>query len=105
LKVKSPNGFSLLVALMSHRLCRLRLGGRESGTLSTQPVRHQRCDVVSALHKAHDILMREINPVTYSEKEFKQRLKKKEHFITSVWKGKKILLTGALDEFKGLGGK
>lgn len=62
-------------------------------------------EVVSALHKAHDILMREINPVTFSEKEFKQRLIKKEHFITSVWKGKKILIAGEINEFKGLGGK
>jgi predicted nucleotidyltransferase len=60
-------------------------------------------EVVSALKSAQDTLMREINVITYSKVEFKNRLRQKEHFIYAVWNDEKIILFGDSDEFDRLG--
>lgn len=45
-------------------------------------------------------LGREFNPVIYTPDEFQERLKKRNHFITEVIKGKKIFLIGNENDIK-----
>lgn len=54
----------------------------------------------SILTKPKNTLGREINYVVFTEKEFRQKLQKKNHFIKSVLNEKKIYLIGTQDDFK-----
>lgn len=47
-------------------------------------------------------LMREMNYAVFSAKEFSERVKKKDHFITSVLKEKKIFIVGGDNELKAI---
>ncbi|MDH5186393.1 MAG: nucleotidyltransferase domain-containing protein [candidate division WOR-3 bacterium] len=51
-------------------------------------------EVTAILARAEKKLGREINPVVMDEKEMKERLKNKDHFLTRVWKEPKIWLLG-----------
>ena len=54
------------------------------------------------LSKPKRELMREINYVVFSPKEFKERLKQKDHFLNSVLKDKKIFIVGDTNELKAI---
>lgn len=54
----------------------------------------------SILTKPKNTLGREINYVVFTEKEFRQKTKRKDHFITSVLKEKRIFILGNKDELK-----
>ena len=54
------------------------------------------------LSKPKRELIREINYVVFSPKEFKERVKQKDHFISSVLKGKKIFIVGDTNELKAI---
>ncbi|MGB3480327.1 MAG: nucleotidyltransferase domain-containing protein [bacterium] len=54
----------------------------------------------SILAKPKNSLGREINYIVYTEKEFKQKARKKNHFIKSILDEKKIFLIGTHDELK-----
>ncbi len=46
---------------------------------------------------------REINPHTITRNEFKKRLEKKDHFLTSVLNSKKIFIIGTEDDLEAMG--
>ena len=55
--------------------------------------------LILAIKKLEKKLSREINYVAYEPKEFKERVKKKDSFVTNVIHEPKILLIGDLHEF------
>jgi predicted nucleotidyltransferase len=55
-------------------------------------------EVVAALYPAQEVLGREINPKVYSEKEWRQMLKKKDAFMKEVMTGPKLFIIGTADE-------
>jgi predicted nucleotidyltransferase len=59
-------------------------------------------ELSSILSKPKKELMREINYVVFSLNEFINKAMRKDHFINSVLKNKKIYLIGSKDELKGL---
>jgi predicted nucleotidyltransferase len=59
-------------------------------------------DVVRALQPAQDELNREVNPTVYPPEEIRRRILEKDHFVTSVMEGSKILLVGSEDELRRL---
>ena len=59
-------------------------------------------DLVGDITKIEKTLGREVNPTILSKKEFFDRIKKNETFITTVWNDKKIFLKGDEVEFKAL---
>lgn len=56
--------------------------------------------VKSRLFECQDSINREINSTIYSPEEFLDKLKDKNHFISSVVKGKKIFFIGGESEFR-----
>jgi predicted nucleotidyltransferase len=54
----------------------------------------------SILAEAKGELGREINYVVFTENEFRQKVRKKDHFISSVLNDKKIFIIGNRDELK-----
>jgi predicted nucleotidyltransferase len=54
----------------------------------------------SILTKPKNTLGREINYVVFTEKEFRQKTKRKNHFITSVLKEKRIFILGNKEDLK-----
>ncbi len=60
-------------------------------------------DVLSvAIGKAEKELRREINPTLYPAKEFKEKIKQKNHFLRSVSKSRMIFLIGDESDLAGL---
>lgn len=57
-------------------------------------------EISTGISSAEEKLNREINPVVYRCAEFKNRVKKGDHFLNSVMKSEKIFLIGDEDEFK-----
>ena len=55
-------------------------------------------DLVPILKRLEQSFQREINVTRYSEKEFKQKLHNKDHFLLSVLKEKVVMIKGAQDE-------
>ncbi len=55
-------------------------------------------DLVPVLRKLEDRFSREVNATVYSAQEFRKRLVAGDHFLSSVLKGKTILLKGSPDE-------
>ncbi len=51
-------------------------------------------EIVTALTPAENQLRREINPTVFAASEFKERLERGEHFISSVMSAPKIMLIG-----------
>ena len=47
-------------------------------------------------------LGREINPHTMSDKEFIKRIKERDHFVSEVFRSKKVMIIGEKDEFARL---
>jgi predicted nucleotidyltransferase len=48
-------------------------------------------------------LGREVNPVIFNPQEFSKRLRTREHFVSTVMKGEKLVLIGNLNEFERVG--
>lgn len=59
-------------------------------------------DLSRAISKAEKKLRREINPSIYPAKEFKQKVKQKNHFLRSVLKSKMIFLIGTKNDLARL---
>jgi predicted nucleotidyltransferase len=59
-------------------------------------------EITKALSKIEKELGREINPTVYPVKEFKNRLKKKDHFVTSLLDSQLIFLLGTRNELTKL---
>ena len=55
-------------------------------------------DLTSTLRSAERRLGRAVNPTVYSSEEFRRKLRKHDHFLTSVLKGHKLLIEGDEDE-------
>ena len=51
-------------------------------------------ELAPKLKAAEKKLLREINPVIYSIKDFKRKIKEKDHFVTSIIKEEKLMLKG-----------
>lgn len=62
-------------------------------------------EVLRAISSTQTTLAREINPSVYSPAEFKAKLKKGNHFLTSIMKSEKMFVIGTEDEFRKLGSK
>ena len=60
-------------------------------------------DVVGAIHTAQDIIGREVNPTVYTTREFRNKLRTGQHFVSSLIDSPKIFLIGSQREFKRLG--
>lgn len=54
------------------------------------------------LYQVIDKINREVNPHIFSLQEFKKRLKKNDHFITSVMDSKKVFIIGSENELKAM---
>jgi uncharacterized protein len=63
------------------------------GSLST-------ADLVPMLKRLEESFQREINVTRYSEKEFRQKIRNKDHFILSVLKEKVLMIKGTQDELE-----
>jgi len=59
-------------------------------------------DLQQMISKLETEVKREINPVVYSVREFKEKIKAKNHFLVSLLKEPKIFLKGDEDVFRGL---
>jgi len=57
-------------------------------------------DLVSTLRKLEGRFRREINVTLFSPEEFRRKRSEKDHFISTVLKGKTIILKGALNELE-----
>lgn len=57
-------------------------------------------DLVSTLRKLEGRFGREINVTLFSPEEFRRKRSEKDHFISTVLKGKTIILKGALNELE-----
>jgi predicted nucleotidyltransferase len=60
-------------------------------------------EVVAAFQGAHMHIGREVNPTVYSEKEFREKLRTRHHFLTAVMAAPKLFLIGDESELKRLG--
>jgi histidinol-phosphate/aromatic aminotransferase/cobyric acid decarboxylase-like protein len=54
----------------------------------------------SMLKRLEQSFQREINVTRYSEKEFKQKIQNKDHFLLSVLNEKVVMIKGAQDELE-----
>ena len=61
-------------------------------------------DLSSILSGIQKAIGREINPHVMSEREFRSRVKAKEHFVSSVLKGPKIFIVGSDRDLATIGG-
>lgn len=62
-------------------------------------------EVLGAISSAQTTLAREINPSIYSPAEFRAKLKKGNHFLTSIMKSEKMFVIGTEDDLRNLGSK
>lgn len=60
-------------------------------------------EVVASLHGAHAQIGREVNPTVYTEREFREKLRDRHHFLTAVITAPKLFLIGSERELKRLG--
>ena len=60
-------------------------------------------EVLTRLTAVEHQLGRSINPTVYSRKEFQAKLKERNHFLSSVMRGKTVFLIGDEDEFRKVG--
>ena len=57
-------------------------------------------DLVPMLKRLEQSFQREINVTRYSDKEFKQKIQNKDHFLSLVLNEKVVMIKGALDELE-----
>lgn len=58
--------------------------------------------VATAIRPLQDELNRDINPSIYPTAEFRAKIAAKDHFLTSVLEGKRIMLVGSEDDLRGV---
>ena len=61
-------------------------------------------EVVDALATAQQTLSREINPIVYPAREFREKISQDHHFVTRVLRGPKLFLVGDQRELAELAG-
>jgi predicted nucleotidyltransferase len=61
--------------------------------------------VVGALAQAQERLGRDVNPSVYPPAEFRDKLARKHHFLTSVMREPRVFILGGDDELVGVGAK
>jgi predicted nucleotidyltransferase len=61
-------------------------------------------DLLPMLKRLEQSFQREINVTRYSEKEFKQKIRNKDHFLLSVLKGKVVMIKGIQNELEATAG-
>ena len=61
--------------------------------------------VVRALNPQQSALGREVNPVIFSEEEFRRRVKTGEHFTRSLLDGERWFVVGGQDDLEAVAGK
>jgi predicted nucleotidyltransferase len=61
--------------------------------------------VVGALAQAQERLGRDVNPSVYPPAEFRDKIARKHHFLTSVMREPRVFIIGGDDELVGLGAK
>jgi hypothetical protein len=59
-------------------------------------------DLVPMLKRMEQSFQREINVTRYSEKEFKQIIRNKDHFLSSVLKEKIVMIKGTQNELEAV---
>ena len=57
-------------------------------------------DLTPTLKRLEQSFQREINVTRYSEKEFKQKIRNKDHFLSSVLKEKVVMIKGTQNELE-----
>jgi predicted nucleotidyltransferase len=57
-------------------------------------------DLIPMLKRLEQSFQREINVMRYSEKEFKHKIRNKDHFLSSVLKEKVVMIKGTQDELE-----
>ena len=57
-------------------------------------------DLIPTLKRLEQSFQREINVTRYSEKEFKQKIRNKDHFLSSVLKEKVVMIKGTQNELE-----
>lgn len=62
-------------------------------------------ELLPVLRPVQERLGREINPTIYRPGEFAAKVKKREHFVSRVLEGPKIMLVGSLDDLEALAGE
>lgn len=62
-------------------------------------------DVTKALRPAEETLRREINPMVMPVKEFREKIRAKHHFLSTVMESPKIFLWGGEHELREVGGR
>lgn len=62
-------------------------------------------ELIKVLRAAGSILGRELNPTSYSPREFKDKISQGNHFLSSVLKEKKLFVIGSEDELRNFGSK
>lgn len=60
--------------------------------------------LIPKLREAERELMRPVNPVTYSLKEFKDKIKSRDHFVVSLVKDKKLFIQGENEYLEAIAG-
>jgi predicted nucleotidyltransferase len=60
-------------------------------------------DVVAAIQPAQNTIGREVNPSVYTTREFRNKLRARQHFVTSLMDAPKVFLVGSEREFQRLG--
>lgn len=59
-------------------------------------------DIVPVFRRVEKVVGRPINETIFSERDFRDSLKKKDHFLRTVMGGNKIMLKGSEDELDGV---
>lgn len=62
-------------------------------------------DLSPALRKAERRLGREVNVTTYSPEEFRKKIKSRDHFLTTVLRGRKQFVKGGQSDLHEIVGK
>ena len=62
-------------------------------------------DLSPSLRKAEQRLGREVNVTTYSQEEFREKIKSHDHFLAAVLRGRKQFLKGSQSDLDELAGK
>jgi len=65
----------------------------------------QQIDLLPTLRKLENRFRREVNVTLFSTEEFQRKCASADHFVSSVLKGKTILLTGSLHELENAAAK
>jgi len=74
--------------------------GKKAAAEKYEPIKGHFPGAIPMLKRLEQSFQREINVTRYSEKEFKQKIQNKDHFLLSVLNEKVVMIKGALDELE-----